>query len=561
MRRELRFIRVLALLLAAGVFCGRAHGQAPRPAPPSLAAAADYLWKTILTTCTTQGETHRFYVKPGPDGEIEEFARSWTRVFIYTVTDADRRNGIELKGEAALGGSSSRTYSRRDTKWQEWEAGSEEEPPANISTVDQWRGWVDGHHGSFGLLVKLERRNGVWSFNVEYSNTFTLDTLPKATVKHSCAELTSTHPFAADDERSRKLEEEKRAAEAREEAAKVTRIQGLNSLERELNKNRDFGASLLCENTQLRNSLLFDDTLLLPRALKVRIVGATEKDGALGEWVRVKLPDVRFAGFEDYYFVAVSSLQDRCRTLIAENPNEVASGRALAEGVRSAGGLDAYTVERARRIAAAGKVREEEAVSPEDLPRLLQEALRTKAGPGLSPSTYEEAIQRATEIARLCSSISASDFAASIDQYGMPRLNHLQSGKFKECDGWFPVPEGRSVAGYLLVFPDLRQHWLSKEKQWDGPKLHVRIYRALVRGEDGLPFDKSRLLFSADIRDADGPGPLGGANRPQAEQHLTWNDPATGLMWARQQRELEPGQQLLQQPQTGRLHELAAGDD
>src|SRR5580658_7609674 len=103
--------RVLALPLTIAVFCVGANGQVQRTAPSSLAGAADYLWQTVLTTCVVNGETHRFYDTPDPKF-VDEFAGTWTKLFEHPLTDADRRNGIQLQGLALLGGTSWRVYER-----------------------------------------------------------------------------------------------------------------------------------------------------------------------------------------------------------------------------------------------------------------------------------------------------------------------------------------------------------------------------------------------------------------------------------------------------------------
>jgi hypothetical protein len=217
---------------------------------------------------------------------------------------------------------------------------------------------------------------------------------------------------------------------------------------------------------------------------------------------------------EDYYFVPTSAVRDSCGLL---NTQGLVSGSALADGVRAAGSLDRWPAwhkeaeEKKRRELNAA------ALTAKEFAEKFADAVH-KRGPELGRSEYESAIQWASNFVRLCSSISPSEYAASMDKDGFPRLRQYQQGKYAAClestTGWQPKPTAPFV--YRIHSSGLRQRWQREQRNWDGPKLHIDVW--LYPNDGGNAFDKSNIILSADIKnEADATAV---ASEPQAPSSL-----------------------------------------
>jgi len=210
-----------AILSVVHLFSAQAVSESARPAAPaSPEAAAEFLWRTILTTqCQGSGPSPvTFYGQPAPprgEGVIYEFRDSWTKVLPSRPLDeADRLNGLQFTGVAILGYSSYRSMApvgagSTDTPhWSSFENGTNKRS-AIKSPKDLWCCvlWSDPlPHYDQGMTVNMEENKGQWSFTLETLGPlsdkhaissdmrFRKDTLQDAAVKRSCAALTSANP-------------------------------------------------------------------------------------------------------------------------------------------------------------------------------------------------------------------------------------------------------------------------------------------------------------------------------------------------------------------------------
>ncbi len=135
----------------------------------------------------------------------------------------------------------------------------------------------------------------------------------------------------------------------------------------------------------------------------------------------------------------------------------------------------------------------------------LADSLRRRAPElKIDPSQYGSAVKIVSDVVQLCSSISASEFAASIDQYGIPHLGRFKDGKYKDCitpAPWRGVPEGKIM---LLMFFDLEERWQRQKRDWNGPKFHVDVYLKETRPVALTSIEEYKqryILLSVDVRE------------------------------------------------------------
>ena len=332
---------------------------------------------------------------------------------------------------------------------------------------------------------------------------------------------------AADEDAQRKEKEQKAqadrtaatAAAERQKAAEaeMAKRRQASDLANDLKVERDLGDALLCKGAQLykQSPTLFPYSGIqrLNGTTLIKIVGASVKDGVLWTELRVKpVIDRRWPllnplglGTGEYY-VATSAIQDSCPEYHPRTPG-LLSGATLTQGVQAAGSLEGWTRELAVKAEESKKNLEGAAITANEFSLKLDEVLR-KRGPefGVDPSQYRAPIQRVSDIVRLCSSISAAEFASSMDQYGMPHLVRYKDGMYKDCvptGVWRGVPEDKTVPGFLISF-DLRNSWQGQQKDWDGPKLHMNVYLKETRHVTPMSIDEYErhyVLLSVDIRD------------------------------------------------------------
>jgi hypothetical protein len=210
-RSEGAFNRAWVSALAVVLFCDTAIGQPERAAeshdrrPTSWRLAIssstspegvmDALFTAIVTNCGAPGSQTRdsFYFN---DGTLYQMKRAWTRLYPERITEADRLNGIQFKGIAALGAPLYRRityYSHHAGSW-EWtpwvEAGNVVPTPREIEYGPTLR---PKSLSTLVETVRIERVNGVWQFKPDVASHFDIDAI--ASQKKSCRVATSDNPF------------------------------------------------------------------------------------------------------------------------------------------------------------------------------------------------------------------------------------------------------------------------------------------------------------------------------------------------------------------------------
>ena len=122
----------------------------------------------------------------------------------------------------------------------------------------------------------------------------------------------------------------------------------------------------------------------------------------------------------------------------------------------------------------------------------------------IDPSQYGSAVKMVSDLVQLCSSISAPEFGASLDRFGIPHLLRFKDGKYKDCITpavWRGVPEGREV---FLIFFDLGERWQRAKGDWSGPKLHMDVYLKETRPTTVSSVEEYKdryILLSVDVRE------------------------------------------------------------
>ena len=245
----------------------------------------------------------------------------------------------------------------------------------------------------------------------------------------------------------------------------------------------------------------------------VKVVGANEDGGVLWNELIVKpVKDSRWTPpslsgrTSGTYFVPISAIQDSCPDYRPRNPGLV-SNITLAHGLRAAGSLDRWAQELAESAEPVRNRPEAAAVAPKEFADMLSETLK-KRGPefGVNPAQYGDAMKMVVDIVRVCSSIPAPEFAASMDQNGIPQLLRYKDGKYSACipnRGWRSAPEGKQVPGFLISF-DLLKRWNRGTKAWDGLKFRIEVYLKETRQIIPISiqeYQRRYILLSADIKD------------------------------------------------------------
>ena len=194
----------LTSMLAGGIASVTSLAQGPPPtSQTSPEAAAEYVWSTILKSCTVPGEpgkTAVFFGDPQARDALYEFRGTWKKLFPQKLTEADRLNGVQYSGLAVLGFSANRYFSQN--KWSPFDKGTADASwytGANLSNRPR-----DKTNPS---SVAITKRNGQWSFEVKgllglalgfgHGREFDPKSLSTVSIQKSCAELTSSNPFAA----------------------------------------------------------------------------------------------------------------------------------------------------------------------------------------------------------------------------------------------------------------------------------------------------------------------------------------------------------------------------
>jgi hypothetical protein len=332
----------------------------------------------------------------------------------------------------------------------------------------------------------------------------------------------------ADEEGQRNEQEEKAqadatAAKARAEQQKAAAAEFANrqldaTAANDLMVDRDLGNALLCTGTLLYahppTLSSYSSSRKLDGILPVKIVGASVKDGVLWSDLRVKpITDrpvpalISFGLGQRAFFVQTNAIQDHCPDYQPRAPGFL-SNVALADGVRAAGSLDAWSKKLAMNADALKASLEAAAIPAEEFPAALTASLDKRSGEfGVNPPEYETAIKTIADIVTLCSSISPSAYASSKDQYGTPHLVRYQEGKYKSCvetGVWRGVPEAKDAPGFLISF-SLENRWQSEKAGWDGPKLHMDVYlketKPVTPPISIAEYQRRYILLSVDIRD------------------------------------------------------------
>jgi hypothetical protein len=238
------------------------------------------------------------------------------------------------------------------------------------------------------------------------------------------------------------------------------------------------------------------------------VLEAAEKNGALREFARVRIPGIFQSSISEdtSYYVAISALRDGCPDFV-DPPPDLLSASSLVAAVRNSGGLNLFAAARLAALSAA-------ALTPEAFAQQLTEAVRQKIPAlGANPSLYGKAIQRVAEIVRLCSALSAKDFVASMEARDYNRFARYLGGRYRSC-GEAHESFGPLGSGGLLVPPgqepgleinfDLSERWLFEKKTWNGPKLHIKVYLKEIHADVRPSVAGSRrrlLLLEANIKD------------------------------------------------------------
>jgi hypothetical protein len=184
----------------------KGQAQSPKASPDSPEAVVAELWQKLLITCPVPrepGKTATFYGNP-EDRRLFELRDAKTTLAPKRLTEADRLNGIQFAGAAAVLYSTYRYFSTKKGIFY-GETPGRWSPFVDAITMNKMG--TDGGKVSI-LQVDVERRNGKWSFKLsgempDTGGEYNLDDfsqvaiLSQVAIKKSCAALTSANPFAA----------------------------------------------------------------------------------------------------------------------------------------------------------------------------------------------------------------------------------------------------------------------------------------------------------------------------------------------------------------------------
>lgn len=485
-----------------------------------------HLWDTILTTCPVKGSmpvTYSYFYAGllNIDRTLYEYREPHPRIEPDQLSTADKLNGVQWRGTALWTAAAYRSWMHRDGRWSEWKEmhGDGIDPTAILKSP------AGSATPGGNLIVFLEKKRSQWSVSIASPglvgiNRGPFDSNAFWSARMSCDSSASSNPLAAEDDRIRRETErtrtEKQVRDSDATAEQMKR-QKTAPATADFEVEWDLGDGLLCKGTPLytRSSGLFpaaartksEETIL------VKVIGANENGGVLWNELRVQpVNDPRWplpspAGIPaGPYFVPMSAIQDSCPDYQPRNPG-LFSNITLAHGLRTAGSLDRW----ARKLAETAEPTKNKlgatTVTPNQFAGLLSETLKRR-GPefGVDPSQYGEGIKTVAGIVQLCSSIPATEFAAAMDQHGIPQFLRYREGKYRACVAtgvWRPEPEGNHAPGFLISF-DLLTHWQSGAKDWDGPKLRIEVYLNDTRKMIPLSiqeYQRRYILLSAEIKD------------------------------------------------------------
>lgn len=117
-------------------------------------------------------------------------------------------------------------------------------------------------------------------------------------------------------------------------------------------------------------------------------------------------------------------------------------------------------------------------VTPAEFDARLAEAVTKRAGsPGVDSAQYGAAMKMVGDIVRLCSSMSETDYAGSLDQLGHPHLLNYKGGAYKDCTPTAGIL-GKGVPGAqksgLFISHDLGKTW--NGSGWGDIKFHMDVF-------------------------------------------------------------------------------------
>jgi hypothetical protein len=462
------------------------------------------MWQKLTTRCSVAGSAATFY----EDTETDLLDRVTHRIFELrgtrvqyrpdVLTEADRLNGIEARGFADLYYSASREMGLQGPPHQ-----ADLIPPLPPHGWSEFRSISDLFERP--LRLKMEKRNGKWSFEGwnAFDNKFDVSTVTGN--KSSCAALTSPDPFTETAARGRVAGEKANAA-ARNDAEK----------RKKLFTQRDLGNALVCHGSRLFTSLDASFGPTIARAVSVKIVGASENAGVLDDLVRVKpLENLPYSARMDelqavaaggrtwagdgFYFVHLGDVKAECpRELVRPQPGLI-SGIDLAEGVKAAGSLDAWPAYRGRAQNEKQASLDASALSADEFVAKLTSAVQRRGAElEVPPADYQAVTESIGKAVHVCASMSAADYIASLDNLGIPRFRR-DSPYFVCFAGLGPslVSPGSSIVWEMRI-KGIRERWQVEQKKWFGPKLQVEVW---MRRKSDYAFDKKFILLTSDIRD------------------------------------------------------------
>ncbi|MDP8983014.1 MAG: hypothetical protein M3O35_20755 [Acidobacteriota bacterium] len=165
----------------------------------------DLLFVAIVASCPVaeSPSPDLFYYKKGT---LYQVRRAWTRLYPEALTEADKLNGIQYKGLAALGAPLYRhiTYTEHHSsgpwEWTPWADASKLIPTATEM--------LSGSHAkSLSSLVEainMVKKDNRWSFSIAWE-VFDTDIDPDVlnATKRPCSVATSARPFAPEEDRQR----------------------------------------------------------------------------------------------------------------------------------------------------------------------------------------------------------------------------------------------------------------------------------------------------------------------------------------------------------------------
>ncbi len=519
----------------------------PKPSPWSTVTpetpektVVAHLWETILSRCPVKGSmpaTYSYFYAglSNRDRTLYEYREPHPRIIPDQLSTADKLNGVQWRGTALWTAAAYRSWTRRDGRWSEWKGMDGN----GIDSTAILKSSAGGETPGGRLIAFLEKKRNQWSVSIASSglveiNRESLNSNAFWSARMSCDSSAASNLLAAEEDRiKRETDRARTEKQVRDSSAAAEQMkrQKTTPATADFEVDRDLGDALLCKGTLLstRSAGFFpaagrtsEETIL------VKVVGANENGGVLWNELRVApVNDPRWplpfpAGIPaGPYFVPMSAIQDSCPDYQPRKPG-LFSNITLAHGLRAAGSLDRWAQKLAETAEPPKKKLGTTAVTPTQFAGLLSETLKKRSPEfGVDPSQYGEAIKTVAGIVQLCSSIPATEFAAAMDQDGIPQLLRYRQGKYKDCDAtgvWRPEPEGNQPPGFLISL-DLLTYWQSGTKDWDGPKLRMDVYLNDTRKMIPISiqeYQRRYILLSADIKDRAEVAPILSTNSADA---------------------------------------------